>query len=326
VLASVVASQVAVHRHFGGVVPELASRHHIVNVVPIVRQALLQAAEKAPGLGGYDGLDGVAVTAGPGLVGSLMMGVQVAKGICLAANLPLIGVNHLEAHLEAIYVHEDGKTQKAGDVADSYVALLVSGGHTLLFDVEARGSYRLLGGTRDDAAGEAFDKVAKMLDLGYPGGVVIDRLAKDGDPNAFDFPRAIPSRKLLDFSFSGLKTAVRNHLGRYGKPQGSAEMADLCASVQEAIVDALLGKAALALRRTGKNNLVIVGGVAANSRLKAKAKTMAGRDGFDVHVPHPRLCTDNAAMVAVTGARMLEQGRVAGLELDASQRWMPGKR
>jgi N6-L-threonylcarbamoyladenine synthase len=307
VRADVVATQIAIHGPYGGVVPELASRHHVTNLIPVLEEALRSAGVS------LDAVDAVAVTRGPGLVGALLCGLQLGKSLAFARDLPLVGVNHLEAHLTAVFLDDaDG----APGPEFPHLALLVSGGHTALIRAEDFGRYRLLGATRDDAAGECFDKVAKMLGLGYPGGVVIDRLARSGDPRAVRFPRALPRRADLDFSFSGLKTAVSLHLQRHGVPTGP-QVADLCASVQQAVVDVLVRKTLVALRQTGLRQLVLAGGVAANSRLRADLRAAASAEGVTLHVPPPQRCTDNAAMVAAAGYHHLRRGERAGLDLNA---------
>jgi N6-L-threonylcarbamoyladenine synthase len=291
-------------------VPELASRNHVVQVMPVVDEALSRA-----GVGLAD-LDAIAVTNGPGLIGALLVGVQVAKSLAWASGKPLVGVNHLEGHLLAIRLLEQAPDPP-------FLGLVVSGGHTSLFAVEAFGAYRLLGSTRDDAAGEAYDKVAKMLGLPYPGGVQIDKLAQGGDRAAIRFPRAIIKGAELDFSFSGLKTAVLMHLQKAPKPEGAA-LADLCASFQEAVADPLTKKALRAAKRTGLKRLVLCGGVAANSRLRALAQERGADAGLDVFLPPPKLCTDNAAMIAVAGTHAFLRGERAGPTLNADPAWRLG--
>jgi N6-L-threonylcarbamoyladenine synthase len=307
-LSDVVSSQVEIHRRWGGVVPELASRNHVVQVMPVVDEALARAGV------GPEGIDGLAVTSGPGLVGALLVGVQVAKALSLAWERPLARVNHLEGHLLAGFL-----TDPVPEFP--FLGLVVSGGHTSLYLAEGFGRYRLLGQTRDDAAGEAFDKGAKLLGLPYPGGVAIDRLARDGDPRAVKFPKAIVKGGQLEFSFSGLKTALLHHVRRRGVPAGSA-LADLCASYQEAIVAALVQKLFRAARTLQLERVVLAGGVAANSRLRqAVAERAAQYEGMRVFLPPPRLCTDNAAMIAVAGTQALLRGERQGPELNADPAW-----
>ncbi len=307
-LADVVATQIEIHRRWGGVVPELASRNHVVQVMPVVDEALSRA-----GLG-PEGIDAVAVTSGPGLVGALLVGVQAAKALALAWGKPLVRVNHLEGHLVAAFLAETPPTFP-------FLGLVVSGGHTSLYAARGFGDYALLGQTRDDAAGEAFDKGAKLLGLPYPGGVAIDRLAKEGDPAAIRFPKAIVKGADLDFSFSGLKTALLHHVRKHGVPAGQA-LADLCASYQEAIVRALVEKAFRAARRLQFERLVLSGGVAANSRLRAATAARAAEyEGMQVFLPPVKLCTDNAAMIAVAGTHALERGERSGPELNADPAW-----
>jgi len=307
-LADVVATQIEIHRRWGGVVPELASRNHVVQVMPVVDEALSRAAI-APA-----DLDAVAVTSGPGLVGALLVGVQAAKALALGWEKPLVGVNHLEGHLLAVFLADRAP-------AFPYLGLVVSGGHTSLYAARGFGDYRLLGQTRDDAAGEAFDKGAKLLGLPYPGGIAIDRLAKEGDRSALRFPKAIVKGADLDFSFSGLKTALLHHVRKHGVPEGKG-LADLCASYQEAIVRALVEKAFRAARRLQFDRLVLSGGVAANSRLRAAVSERASEyEGMEVFLPAPRLCTDNAAMIAVAGTHALLRGERAGAALAADPAW-----
>jgi len=307
-LSDVVATQIELHRKWGGVVPELASRNHVMQVLPVVDEALSRAGV-VPGE-----LDGIAVTSGPGLVGALLVGVQVAKALAEAWEKPLAGVNHLEGHLLAAFLSESPPTFP-------FLGLVVSGGHTSLYAAEGFGRYRLLGATRDDAAGEAFDKGAKLLGLPYPGGVAIDRLARQGDRKALRFPRAIVKGAELDFSFSGLKTALLHHVRKQGVPEGQA-LADLCASYQEAIVQALTQKLFRAARRLQFSRLVLAGGVAANSRLRAAVQERAAEyEGLSVFLPAPRLCTDNAAMIAVAGTEALKRGERRGADLAADPSW-----
>ena len=307
-LADVISTQIDIHRRWGGVVPELASRNHVVQVMPVVDEALLRSGV-APAE-----LDAIAVTSGPGLVGALLVGVQAAKGLAAAWGKPLVRVNHLEGHLVAAFLSERPPTFP-------FLGLVVSGGHTSLYAARGFGDYERLGATRDDAAGEAFDKGAKLLGLPYPGGVAIDRLAREGDAKAIRFPKAIVKGSDLDFSFSGLKTALLHHVRKHGVPEGSA-LSDLCASYQEAIVGALVQKAFRAARRLQLPRLVLSGGVAANSRLRAAFVAEAATyDGVEVFLPPPRLCTDNAAMIAVAGTEAFRRGERAALDLNADPAW-----
>lgn len=299
VLSSVVSTQVAIHAPFGGVVPEIASRSHLSHVVPVMEQALADAGVAAADLAG------VAVTRGPGLIGALLVGVQAAKAFAWVHGLPLVGVNHLEGHLVAPRLIADAEDAQRPRPTPPYIALLVSGGHTAVYEVAGPGEIELVGATRDDAAGEALDKFARMAGLGYPGGPVVDRLSQSGRRDAVALPRAMRGRG-PDFSFSGLKTAVRNHLQTHGVPDhDSPQMADLCASLQEAVADILTEKALAACTRSGIRQLVITGGVAANSRLRSLAQERSDALGVELFAPPRRLCTDNAAMIAAAGLPLL---------------------
>jgi N6-L-threonylcarbamoyladenine synthase len=306
-LSDVISTQVDIHRRWGGVVPELASRNHVVQVMPVIDEALSRAGV------GLDAIDLISVTCGPGLVGALLVGLQVAKSLSLARGIPFVGVNHLEGHLLAIRLIRDAPEPP-------FLGLVVSGGHTSLYAVKAFGDYQLLGATRDDAAGEAYDKVAKILGLPYPGGVPIDRLAQTGDPRAIRFPRALSAHDVLEFSFSGLKTAVLQHVRAHGVPEGQA-LADLCASFQEAVADSLTRKLITAARNHGLDRLVLCGGVAANSRLRALAQERADEREMKLFLPPPRLCTDNGAMIAAAGYEAFRRGVRADLSLAANAAW-----
>jgi N6-L-threonylcarbamoyladenine synthase len=303
-LSDVVASQHEIHARYGGVVPELASRAHILNVVPVVQAALDRAGTS------LDAIDGIAVTNAPGLVGALLVGLQTAKAIAWVTGKPLVGVHHLVGHLTAINLEPDPPPLP-------HLALIVSGGHTSLVRVNDHADIVELGATRDDAAGEAFDKGAKLLGLGYPGGVVIDRLAKTGDPQAVTFPRAMTAASTgWELSFSGLKTSLLHHVRAHGVPDGQA-LNDLCASYQAAIVEVLVRKTRRLARRERLGHVQVCGGVAANSALRAALTAAGEEDEFRVYAPTPARCTDNAAMIAAAGYHRLACGERADLALDA---------
>ena len=304
--AQAVYSQVALHAEYGGVVPELASRDHVRKLLPLVRQTLGEARLSV------QDLDGVAYTAGPGLVGALLVGAGVARALAWALDLPAIGVHHMEGHLLAPLL-------EAPDLRPPFVALLVSGGHTQLVAVDAIGDYRLLGETLDDAAGEAFDKTAKLMGLPYPGGPQLARLAEQGRPGTFKFARPMTDRPGLDFSFSGLKTQVL--LAWQGSDRGEATRADVARGFEDAVVDTLAIKCARALDAAGCRTLVVAGGVGANQRLRAKLHEMAARRGGRVVFPRPALCTDNGAMIAFAGALRLSAGQRDDARVRVAPRW-----
>jgi N6-L-threonylcarbamoyladenine synthase len=305
VLSSIVASQITVHEKYGGVVPELASREHLRNLMPVVREALAGASVSLNDIGL------IAVTYTPGLIGALLVGVSAAKAIAYAQNIPFIGVHHGEGHILAARLEYP-------EIGYPYIALLVSGGHTGLYDVQEFGKYRMLGQTRDDAAGEAYDKVAKLLELPYPGGPVIDRLAQEGNPETIKFPRA--QREGLDFSFSGLKTAVRNHVMLFkSKDNGidpSLNVRDVAASFQAAVVDTLVEKTLQAARENNSRKIVVAGGVAANSSLRKRMKKETDDHGIELYLPGMDYCIDNAAMIALTGYLHYQRGERSSLDLN----------
>jgi N6-L-threonylcarbamoyladenine synthase len=311
--SDVVRSQVALHAPYGGVVPELASRDHMRAAVPVVREALARAGIE------LRDVDGVAVTHRPGLMGALLVGVQVAKGLAYGASKPLVGVDHLVGHLLASFLYDKAKGRDV-KATFPYVALIASGGHTSLY--RADGPFpeqmRELGGTRDDAAGEAFDKVSKLLGLGYPGGPVIDRLAAQGDPNAVKVPRPMYGGSSLEMSFSGIKTFIASHVAANGRPSSEQQMADLCASFQAAVVATLVKKTLLAARTEGVDTVVIGGGVAANRGLRQGFASACEKQGLKLVVPAPVRCTDNGAMIAYAGALELARGTRHGFDLGVS--------
>ena len=306
ICSNVIASQIAVHSPFGGVVPEIASRKHIEAINPVIKQALSDADVT------LTEIEGIAVTCGPGLIGSLLIGLSTAKALAYALNIPFVGVNHLEGHIAAAFLSE-----KVPELP--FIALVVSGGHTSVYLVKNFHDFQLIGQTRDDAAGEAFDKAAKLLNLGYPGGVVIDRIAKGGNPQAVSFPRAM--KDSADFSFSGLKTSLLTMLKKRGRDFKDEELSDIAASYQEAIVDTLVEKTIKAAQDYSVPRIVVCGGVAANSSLRERFALETSVKQIELYIPPVILCTDNAAMIAARGEIMLENGLRDTFDLNAVSRW-----
>ena len=311
ILSSLIASQADEHARFGGVVPEVASRNHLLAVDPLVRRCL----ESAGCL--FHDLSAVVATSGPGLAPALLVGASYAKGLAAVLGVPYLAVNHLEGHLLSPFL--------GMPCIPEHVALLASGGHTQVTLVKGPGDYMVLGRTLDDAAGEAFDKTAKLLGLPYPGGIVIDRLADDGNADTYPFPMALMERENLDFSFSGLKTSVRYFLEKHpGLTASEQGLADLCASVRKAITGVLIEKAARAMRLTGVSALAISGGVAANSALRSGLQALCARNGWTLHLPAPDLATDNAAMIAVAAFHRLSRNESSGIDREISPQWQVG--
>ncbi len=303
ILSNVVASQVAIHRRFWGVVPEIASRKHLELINPVISETLSEAKI------GFSDLDGIAVTYGPGLVGALLVGLSTAKAIAYSNNLPFVGINHLEGHIYANYLEHPS-------LKPPFLALIVSGGHSDLVYVKNHGIYEVMGRTRDDAPGEAFDKIAKFLKLGYPGGPIIDKLSKKGNPEAIPFPRSyFKTKETLDFSFSGIKTAVVNYVTRIQDPESRIQ--DIVASFQEAVVDMLIKNTLKGAKIKGVKKIVLAGGVAANSRLRERLREEAKARGIRLYCPREELCTDNAAMIASCGYYKLKEGNKSNLSLNA---------
>ncbi len=309
-LSSVVASQMEIHARYGGVYPEVASRQHVLSITPVVEQALAQAHLT------LKDIDAIAVTQGPGLAGSLVVGMNMAKGLALGAGLPLVGVNHLEGHLYSAWVYEAGDTIPP-EPQFPLMVLLVSGGHSELNLMTDHLTYQRLGSTLDDAAGEAFDKVSRLIELGYPGGPAIQKAAEEGEVGRFNFPRAW-LEGTYDFSFSGLKTAVLYEVRELKKKSGHLPVHDLAASFQKAVVDVLFKKTMDAAREFGAKQILVAGGVSANRALR---QTFRAQTEFPVHIPPLSLCTDNAAMIASAGYYRFALGHVSGLDIDVLPTW-----
>lgn len=313
VLSNIISSQIDLHKLYGGVVPEIASRKHIEKINQVIEEALCEAECS------LDDIDAIGVTYGPGLVGALLVGVAEAKAIAYARNLPLIGVHHIEGHISANYIENK-------ELEPPFLCLVVSGGHTHLVCVEGYGKYRILGKTKDDAAGEAFDKVARAIDLGYPGGPKIDKLAKEGNPDAIDFPRAHVGDSVYDFSFSGVKSAVLNYINGCKMKQAEYNRADIAASFQKAVTDVLVDHAMAGVENYGLKKLAIAGGVASNSALRAAMRKACEERGIEFYYPSPILCTDNAAMIGAAAFYDYQSGIRSGWDLNAVPNLKLGER
>jgi N6-L-threonylcarbamoyladenine synthase len=307
ILSSVVSSQIAIHAEYGGVVPEIASRKHLETISPVISRALREAGIQ------FTDIEGVAVTRGPGLSGALLVGFSVAKALAFACGVPFVGVHHIEGHIFATFLEQP--------VEFPFLALVVSGGHTHLYHVEGFGHYTTLGRTIDDAAGEAFDKSGKIMGLDYPAGARIDALASSGNPAAVRLPRPLIHDGTLKFSFSGLKTALMQHVAKHPLTIPGQAANDLCASFQQAVCDVLVAKTRAAIEQTGAQRLVVAGGVACNSGLRSAMARLSGEQGIELHIPGPALCGDNAAMLAVAGNYYLERGLVSAEDLDVTATW-----
>jgi N6-L-threonylcarbamoyladenine synthase len=304
ILSNVISSQVDLHAKYGGVVPEIASRKHVELVMPVINQALEEAGVS------LDQIDAVGVTYGPGLVGALLVGLSAAKGLAFSIGKPLVGVHHIEGHISANYLDHT-------ELKPPFICLVASGGHSHIVNVTDYNKFEILGQTRDDAAGEAFDKIARAVGLGYPGGPLVDREAQTGDNKAVELPRVYFSDNSLDFSFSGLKTAVLNYLNGMEQKGLSVSRQDLCASFQQAVVDVLVTNTIKAARMTGAGIIALAGGVAANSQLRREMEARAKSTGIEVLYPRPILCTDNAAMIACAAYYEFSAGHVSDMSLNA---------
>ncbi len=304
ILSNIISSQIQLHEKYGGVVPEIASRKHVELIMPVINQALEEAGMT------LEQVDGIGVTYGPGLVGALLVGLSAAKGLAFAANKPLIGVHHIEGHIAANYLENE-------TLKPPFVCLVVSGGHSHIIYVADYDKFEILGRTRDDAAGEAFDKIARALELGYPGGPLIDKEAAKGNSKAIEFPRVYFNDGTLDFSFSGLKTAVLNYINGIAQKGESINIPDVCASFQQAVVDVLVHNTIEGAKRKGVSCVALAGGVASNSLLRKQMKEAVEFLGMKMFFPKPVLCTDNAAMIASAAFFGFEKGRISSLDLNA---------
>lgn len=313
VLSNIISSQIDTHKLYGGVVPEIASRKHIEVVNQVIDEALTTAGKS------FEDIDAIAVTYGPGLVGALLVGVSAAKAISWALDKPLVGVHHIEGHISANYIEDTS-------LEPPFMCLVVSGGHTHLVKVTDYGKFEIVGRTRDDAAGEAFDKVARVIELGYPGGPKIDKLAKEGNPEAIKFPKAKVNGSDFDFSFSGVKTAVLNYVNGCQMKGEEYNKADIAASFQRAVTDVLVEHTMAAAKESGLNKIALAGGVASNSGLREAMKEAADKNGFDLYYPKPVLCTDNAAMIACAGYYEYLAGARADYDLNAVPNLKLGER
>lgn len=313
VLSNVISSQIELHKLYGGVVPEIASRKHIEKINQVIEEALTKAGAT------LEQMSAIAVTYGPGLVGALLVGVSAAKALSFATGIPLIGVHHIEGHISANFIEHK-------ELEPPFVSLVASGGHTHLVVVKDYGEYEIIGRTRDDAAGEAFDKVARAIGLGYPGGPKIDELSKEGNPLAIPFPRAKVDESAYDFSFSGLKSAVLNYLNSCEMKKEEINRADVAASFQRAVVDVLVEHSLMAVKEYGFSKFAIAGGVAANSTLREAMKAACEKEGIAFYHPSPIFCTDNAAMIGVAGFYEYQKGVRSGLDLNAVPNLKLGER
>ncbi len=304
VLSNVISSQIPIHTKFGGVVPELASRHHLENISPVIDQAMEEAKVS------WDEIDLIGVTQGPGLIGALLVGVATAKAISWAREIPLVGVHHTQGHISANYI-------QYSELEPPFMALIVSGGHTNIVEVTDYNQCRILGGTRDDAIGEAYDKIARVIGLGYPGGPKVDVAAQKGNPNAVEFKRVYLEKDSYDFSFSGLKTAVLNYINSEKQAGRKVITEDVAASFQASALDVIVDKTMWAVKNLGKDKLVLAGGVAANSELRRRLKEETDKAGVKLYVPDPILCTDNAAMIGCAAYYAYKDGKQDGLDMEA---------